>query len=219
MSIPKQIFQTFKNTNLSWITQYHIARLKRMNPEYAYHFYDDQMILGFLKNEFPPEYVQAYNRLMIGAGKADFFRYAILYKKGGVYLDLDAKVIKPFRDFVLDSDEAIISNEIDNSLFVQWALFFTPGHPFLEKTLKNVIINIQERTYPNNIHATTGPPPFSNAIRECLKNSPSASYRVMGMYYNGVIKEKYKLAKLAIYKNKKNHWKKLQLRQEVISNA
>lgn len=219
MPIPKQIFQTFKSKKLSWITKYQVGRLKRMNPEYAYHFYDDEMILDFLKNEFPPKYLQAYNRLTIGAGKADFFRYAILYKKGGIYLDLDAKVIKPFREFVFDDDEAIISNEIDKNLFVQWALFFTPNHPFLEKTLKNVIVNIEERRYPNNSHATTGPPPFSNAIDDCLKENPAISYRLMGMYYNGTMKEKYKFAKIALYRNKRNHWRKLQLQREVISNT
>ncbi|HET8572693.1 MAG TPA: glycosyltransferase [Edaphocola sp.] len=218
MPIPKQIFQTFRSRQLPWITMYHIARLKRLNPEYAYHFYDDEMILEFLENEFPSEYLRAYNRLTIGAGKADFFRYAVLYKKGGVYLDLDVKVVKPFREFVLDSDQAIISNEIDKRLFVQWAMFFVPGHPFLEKTLENIIINIQERRYPNNIHATTGPVPFSDAIRGCLGSEPHTPYRLMGVYYNGVMKEKYKLAKIAIYKHKKNHWKKLQLRQEVVSH-
>lgn len=218
MPIPKQIFQTFRNKKLSWLTMYHIARLKRLNPEYAYYFYDDEMILEFLENEFPPEYLQAYNRLTIGAGKADFFRYAILYKKGGVYLDLDVKVIKPFRRFVLDDDQAIISNEIDKTLFVQWAMFFAPGHPFLKRTLENLIINIQERRYPHNIHATTGPVPFSDAIRECLKNNPNTPHRLMGMYYKGFMKEKYKLAKIVIYKNKKKHWKKLQLRQEVVSD-
>lgn len=219
MPIPKQIFQTFKTKKLPWITQYHIARLKHLNPEYDYHFYDDVMITEFLKKEFPAEYLQAYNRLTIGAGKADFFRYAILYKKGGIYLDLDVKVLRPFREFVLDDDTAIISNEIDKDLFVQWALFFVPGHPFLEKTLENVIINIQERRYPNNSHATTGPPPFSDAIRETLKSNPGILYRTMGLYYDGVMKEKYKLAKIVLYKNKQNHWKKLQLRQEVVTNV
>ena len=219
MPIPKQIFQTFKNANLSWIVKYHIARLKRLNPEYAYYFYDDEMILKFLEDEFPAEYLQAYKRLTIGASKADFFRYAILYKKGGAYIDLDVKIVKPFRAFVLDDDEAIISNEIDKNLFVQWALFFSPGHPFLKKTLENIITNIQEQRYPNDCHATTGPPPFSDAIRECIKINPETPYRLMGMYYEGMMKEKYKLAKLAIYKKRKNHWKKLQLRQKVISDA
>jgi mannosyltransferase OCH1-like enzyme len=217
MAIPKQIFQTFKTKKLHWLTQYHVARLKCLNPEYDYHFYDDTMILEFLKKEFPPEYLQAYNRLTIGASKADFFRYAILYKKGGIYLDLDVKVLRPFRAFVLDNDAAIISNEIDRNLFVQWALFFEPGHPFLEKTLKNVLLNIQERRYPDNCHATTGPPPFSDAIRTTLSSNPGIPYRTMGLYYDGVMKEKYKLAKVAIYKNKRNHWKKQQLRQEVVT--
>lgn len=219
MSIPKQIYQTYKNDKFSCIVKYHIKRLKRMNPEYSYNFYDDTMVVEFLKDEFPVEYLQAYNRLTIGASKADFFRYAILYKRGGIYLDLDVKVIKPFREFVLPTDKAIISNEIDKNLFVQWALFFAPHHPFLEKTLKNVLININERRFPNDVHLTTGPTPYSNAIKDCLTDHQSIPYRLMGMYYDGKMKEKYKLAKIAIYGNKKYHWRSLQTKQDVVDKG
>jgi mannosyltransferase OCH1-like enzyme len=82
MAIPKQIFQTFKTDKLPWLTRFHIKRMLKKNPEYQYHFYDDKRITEFFKDEFPPEYLKAYNRLTIGAAKADFFRYAILYKKG-----------------------------------------------------------------------------------------------------------------------------------------
>ena len=81
MAIPKQIFQTFKTAQLPWITKFHIKKMLKKNPEYEYHFYDDERVQKFFKEEFPPEYSKAYNRLTIGAAKADFFRYAILYKK------------------------------------------------------------------------------------------------------------------------------------------
>lgn len=217
MPIPKQIFQTFKTKKLSWITRYHVARLKRMNPEYEYHFYDDEMIIDFFKEEFPPEYLKAYQRITIGAAKADFFRYAVLYKKGGIYLDLDAKLIKPFRKFIFDDDEAVLSHEINDRYFVQWALMFAPGHPFLKKTLEMALDNIQQRRYPRDGHASTGPTVFSNAIRACLQENENIPYRLYGVYYNKDIREKYMLAKLALYRNKKNHWKKLQLQQDVIS--
>jgi len=81
MAVPKQIFQTFKSKKLPWITKLHIWNMKRKNPEYCYFFYDDNDIQKFITNEFPPEYIESYNKLTIGAAKADFFRYAILYKK------------------------------------------------------------------------------------------------------------------------------------------
>ena len=88
MAIPKQIFQTFKSEKLPWLTRMHIKRMLRRNREYTYHFYDDERIEKFLLEEFPREYYVAYKSLTVGAAKADFFRYAILYKKGGIYSHL-----------------------------------------------------------------------------------------------------------------------------------
>ena len=168
MAIPKQIFQIFKSEKLPWLTRMHIKRMLRRNREYTYHFYDDERIEKFLLEEFPREYYVAYKSLTVGAAKADFFRYAILYKKGGIYLDIDCKLISRFRDFVKDSDEAIISIENNGNLYTQWALIFDVGHPFLKRTLELCLINIFEHRYPHDVHQTTGPTVFTHAIKEVL---------------------------------------------------
>ena len=168
MAIPKQIFQIFKSEKLPWLTRMHIKRMLRRNREYTYHFYDDERIEKFLLEEFPREYYVAYKSLTVGAAKADFFRYAILYKKGGIYLDIDCKLISRFRDFVKDSDEAIISIENNGDLYTQWALIFDVGHPFLKRTLELCLINIFEHRYPHDVHQTTGPTVFTHAIKEVL---------------------------------------------------
>lgn len=216
MAIPKQIFQTFKSEKLPWLTRMHIKRMLRRNREYTYHFYDDERIEKFLLEEFPREYYVAYKSLTVGAAKADFFRYAILYKKGGIYLDIDCKLISRFRDFVKDSDEAIISIENNGNLYTQWALIFDVGHPFLKRTLELCLINIFEHRYPHDVHQTTGPTVFTHAINEVLQLDPNTPYREMGMEYEGHIDDKYKLAKFFLYKDRKEHWKKQQLSQDII---
>ena len=42
----------------------------------------------FIKNEYPPDVLMAYDRLIPTAFKADLWRYCVLYKYGGVYLDV-----------------------------------------------------------------------------------------------------------------------------------
>lgn len=136
MAIPKQIFQTFKTKKLPLLTRLHIWNMKRKNPEYLYFFYDDDDIEQFLSEEFPPQYINCYHRLTIGAAKADFFRYAILYKKGGIYLDVDSAITKPLRKLIQEKDEAIISVERHENLYVQWALIFSKNHPFFKKNIR-----------------------------------------------------------------------------------
>ena len=136
--------------------------------------------------------------------------------KGGIYLDIDCKLISRFRDFVKDSDEAIISIENNGNLYTQWALIFDVGHPFLKRTLELCLINIFEHRYPHDVHQTTGPTVFTHAIKEVLQLDPNTPYREMGMEYEGHIDDKYKLAKFFLYKDRKEHWKKQQLSQDII---
>ena len=217
MSIPKQIFQTFKTKKLPWLTRLHIYNFRRKNPDYDYFLYDDNDIQVFFKEEFPEEYLKAYNRLTIGAAKADFFRYAILYKKGGVYLDVDSGISKSLKKLIKDDDVALISKERHEGLFVQWALIFEKEHPFLKKTLELALDNIQTHRFPHDVHATTGPTVFSNAIRACIKENPDVSYRVFdGIEFRGFLKFKYKLGKFFLYSKKSEHWKRKQLTQDII---
>jgi mannosyltransferase OCH1-like enzyme len=215
MSIPKIIHQTFKSSKLPFLTRWHISRFRKKNPAYAYEFYDDARINVFLQKEFGSEVFELYSRLNIGAAKADFFRYAVLYKKGGIYVDIDSGINSSLDDFIRADDVAIITREGDPSLYAQWALIYSPGHPFLEKTIGMVLDNIRQNKYPHDVHRMTGPTVYTLAIDECLKNDPQIPHRVLGTDYNGYLKVKYKLGKFFLYE-KGDHWKKKQLTTPVL---
>lgn len=208
MPIPKTIFQTYKTAKLPALTRWHVGRLKSRNPQYDYQFYDDARIEAFLEEEYGRDVYDAYKRINIGAAKADFFRYAILYKKGGVYLDIDSLILAKLEDFLLPGDSAVISLESNNRFFIQYALFFEAGHPFLQKTLELVMNNIRENKHPYHVHQMTGPSVYSLAIRDCLQKSPNIPYRQIGMNYDAKVKFSYRMSKFFLYGlSRKNHWK------------
>lgn len=221
MAIPKTIVQTFYTSKLPFLTQWHIKRLKKRNPEYDYQFYDDIRIDNFLKDEFGQEIFDLYKEINIGAAKADFFRYAFLFKKGGVYLDIDSLIVKKLDDFILPNDVAIISLESHLECYVQWALIFEAGHPFLKKTLEIVINNLKENKYPNDVHRMTGPTAYTVAINECINESSTIQYRQLGVDYDHMLKFSYPMSKFFLYGlSRKNHWKKqLTTRTVLIDNA
>lgn len=214
MPIPKIIHQTFKSANLPFLTRWHISQFRKKNPEYAYEFYDDQRIERFISQEFDHETLNLYQKLNIGAAKADFFRYAVLLKNGGVYLDIDSLINGKLDDFILPTDVAIISSENNPGLLVQWALFFEPGHPFLKKTLELVLDNIRNNTYPHDVHKMTGPSVYTQAVNYCINADPNILYRRLGVDYNGHLKFKYALSKILYPKG--DHWKKMQLTKPVL---
>lgn len=217
MPIPKIVHQTFKTAKLPLLTRWHISRFRKMNPHYAYEFYDDKRIEQFLEQEFDPELLSLYKRINIGAAKADFFRYAVLYKKGGVYVDIDSSINSSLDEFIKPDDSAIITHEGDASLFAQWALIYSPGHPFLKKTIEMVLENIRENKYPHNVHKMTGPSVYTEAIKAALKEEPTIPHRILGTDYDGYLKVKYKFGKFFLYK-KGHHWKRHQLTTPVLKD-
>lgn len=219
MAIPKIIHQTFKTSELPLLTRWHISRLKKRNPEYCYEFYDDQRVEKFIFEEFGQEVFQLYKRINIGAAKADFFRYAVLLKKGGIYLDIDCHVKSRLNSFIKTDDVAVLSPEKDPTFFVQWAMIYDAGHPFLFKTMEMVLENIRQNKYPHDVHKMTGPTVYSQAIRRCLEVNPDIPYRSFGLEYDHHLRDKYKLAKFFLYEKKSEHWKKLQLTSTVLKTG
>ena len=208
MAIPKTIYQTFKTERLPLLTRWHIHSMRRRNPEYDYQFYSDERIHDFIQAEWGNDVFRLYQRIQIGAAKADFFRYAILYKKGGVYLDIDSLNKKKLSDLIQVGDSAIISLEKHQECFAQWALIFEAGHPFLEKTMEIVLDNLKNSRYPRDVHRMTGPGAFTLAIQACLAKSQTIPYREVGVDYDGFFQFHYRFSKFFLYGiQRKEHWR------------
>ena len=60
----------------------------RVGDDCVYYLYNDADCRAFIRSAFPPDVVAAYDRLIPTAFKADLWRYCVLYKFGGVYLDI-----------------------------------------------------------------------------------------------------------------------------------
>lgn len=220
MAIPKVIYQTFKTKDIPWLTKWYIRRFMKKNAEYVYEFYDDQRIDDFFKESFDARTYQAYRKLQIGAAKADFFRYAILYKKGGVYLDLDSNILVSLDKYLKEDDSAVITREgWNHSFFAQWALIFDKNHPFLGKVIDYLVENIEQNKFPHDVHSMTGPAVYTRAINDVIALKTEVSYRIVPDDYEPMMKFKYKLGKILIYRNKSNHWKKLQQRIPVVQEG
>lgn len=214
MAISKIIYQTYKTSNLPLLAKWHISLLKRNNPEYQYEFYDDDRVNAFIEEAYGADIFKAYKRIRIGAAKADFFRYAVLLKQGGVYLDIDSAIKGKLSSFIQAKDKAIISAERNPGMYVQWALVYEANYPFLVRTLEIVLENIATNKYPNDVHQMTGPSAYSLAIRECIQKDPSVPHRVLGVDYEGHLQFKYVFS--SWLSKKSEHWKKTQVHTPVL---
>lgn len=232
--IEKNIFQSWCTKELHPMVQEKIDTFKKMNSEYSYYLYDDNDMDNFVNENFSGEIVECYNKLNIIVAKVDFWRYLVLYKYGGIYLDMDSNIEKSLNELINDEDEAIITAEGCPGLYVQWALIFSKNHPILKKTIDLICFNIKNNSYPNDIHKTTGPSVYSKAINEIhielfndtinhkdiehetdiTYKSNNISYRLYGLDYNSYFNFKHEFTNL-LYNNKKN-WRQEQREKPLI---
>ena len=155
--IPKVIHQTFYTYGMEAEYADIALALRRRNEEYSYRFYDDYDALKVLKKherELPPYTVDTFRRVVdvMGAVKADLFRYAVLYIYGGVYLDLDSTLKRPIDSMIKDCDRYICIKQkvFGHDGCVQQFMMSSAGHSLMYNALNMSIYNLRACTFSNN---------------------------------------------------------------------
>ena len=154
--IPLNIFQTWHTKNLPTIMNYASNMIKYNNPEFNYYLFDDEDCRNFIKENFDNSVLNAYDSLIPGAYKADLWRYCVLYKKGGIYLDIKYIPENNFKfmnliekeHFVLDADR----NGVYNALMV-----CLPGNTKLLACINKIVENVRNKFYGLTPLDPTGP--------------------------------------------------------------
>jgi len=156
--IPHNLFQTWSSKNLppkmKEVVEYNMI----MNPEITFYLYDDNDCRDFIKANFDSSVLDAFDCLKPGAYKADLWRYCVLYKYGGVYMDIKFKCLRKLKDImtgnfvVMDRPEWFRSIGIYNAFMI-----FNKEHPFLLKAIEKTVSNVQKRKYGYNDLYPTGP--------------------------------------------------------------
>lgn len=169
--IENNVFQTWKTQNLPNKIEKILIKNRELNPEHEFIIYTDEQTYDFVNSNFSGEIFDAFSKLKHPVARADFWRYLILYKYGGCYLDIDSKFNNSINDFVNNNDEALISAEKNPNNYVQWALFYKKEHPILMRTVELIISNINKGLFKNNIESLTGPKIYAESIKEYYKFS------------------------------------------------
>lgn len=189
--IPKNIYQTFSSYNLPDEIIEIINNNKKTCPGYNFFFYNDSECETFIKENFKEQVYKAYISIndCYGAMKADFWRYCILFKKGGIYLDIKSSILPSFNDLIQPDDLCLLDQlrcfetwRINAPTHEQWVLIFAPRHPYLLEIIKTMVSNILCKYSPSipgisvlnskqKILHVTGPDMFTKNITKYLRNN------------------------------------------------
>jgi len=168
MPIPKIIYQTWKTKQLHPNCVAIRDSIQALHPDYEMKLYDDADMEAFIKDNYNDTIYKCYKKLKVGASKADLWRYCILYKYGGVYLDMDATIVRSLDEIIKEDDQCIITREGNPGIFNNWIMMFEKEHPILKSTIQNCCYNILRKT-TMLISDLTGPSgPFTKAVNDIM---------------------------------------------------
>lgn len=133
--IPKTIIQTMTNTDkLPAAMLEASSSWKKENPSYEYALFSGDDRIEFIKNFYDKEILAMYFAMSHNSFKADLFRMCYLYKKGGIYVDIDLACNKSV-DTIIKEDRDIVAG-IANNQINMGMLITAPESPIFEHILE-----------------------------------------------------------------------------------
>jgi hypothetical protein len=185
-----------------WRHSFFTGCRKLKNPGYSWTLAVDEEVIDALRHESTGLRDTVDMLLERGAPKvmlADIWRYAVLYKHGGVYADVDTVSRKPVDSWLppaapapqlagderasaaysgLSMDQCAIIIAMENDVhFCQWTLASIPGHPILGRVLELIVERAKDfprvQTADNMVDWYTGMDVFSQGIADVLGLDPS----------------------------------------------
>lgn len=169
-AIPRVVWQTYKTRQLPNMAALFANTWRTTNPEWSVRLFDDADARRFISMHFGALHVEVFDSYPIGVMRADFWRYCVLFKEGGVYADVDTLSEQPIESWLMGGSRGLVVG-VENELhLVQWVLAAKPNHP----ALAAVIVEVMRRaTEPrcraggfvaHSVHHCTGPAVFTDAV-------------------------------------------------------
>ena len=154
--IPLKIYQTWYTKILPPKMLQTINSIKLNNPCFTHYLYDDNECREFIKTHFDINILNAFDKLIPGAYKADLWRYCVLYINGGIYLDVKYKPVKNFKLINLTEKEHFVIDR-DNYGIYNALMVTVPKNNYLLTAIKMIVQNVNSNFYGSNCLEPTGP--------------------------------------------------------------
>lgn len=209
--IPPNIFQTWHSKTLPPLMYRAVQKLRKDNPMFKYYLYDDVDCREFIENNYQKEVLDAYDSLIPGAYKADLWRYCILYKYGGIYLDIKYIPVKRFNLINLTEKEYFCL-DMDNTNIYNAIIVSFPGNETLYKAIQQIVTNVKNKNYGNSALDPTGPGLLANYFTQEEKNNFELKHKIhfSADYRYILLNGYYVFQSYPGYINEHNHFKKVE---------
>ena len=164
--IPPVIYRTWSTHELPMPFQQAWNFTQENNPKYTQYLFTDGDMNAFMRKYYLKHPIwgnrvfNAFHSInpMYGTARADLFRYALLFQKGGVYMDAKSAA-KNISAIVRRTDGFVTAHWPYLSIvrfwsfvhlrkikgeYQQWWLASTPRHPVMKRVINKTLLNIEQ---------------------------------------------------------------------------
>ena len=170
--VPLVIYQSWHSNQVPLKMQDTIYALLKMNPEFDYYLYSDEKSREFIKENFDKEVLDAFDLLKPGAYKSDLWRYCVLYKKGGVYLDIKYYSLVPLISIIKTNPVIFVRDipiniTLQNNILFYNAFMVSPSNNLVFKdSINEIVKNCKLKLYKSGPLDITGPGCIVNFVKK-----------------------------------------------------
>jgi predicted O-methyltransferase YrrM len=157
-SWPKKIFQLWHSS--TDVTDQMILRtevLKTQHPDFEYELFFLDSAREFIRENFETKVLTAFDSIIPFAFKSDLWRYCILYKYGGIYLDMKYECTNEFRFSHLNPTQEYYVFDVNKFSIYNGFIVAKPNNPIFLHTINQIVKYTRERYYGENDLVVTGP--------------------------------------------------------------
>ena len=131
---------------------------RQLHPSWNYITWNERTMRDFVRQEMP-ELLETYDTYPSWIQRCDAFRYVVLYRMGGVYLDMDTNCLASLETFI-KGKHCIVNQPWSNHFMAA-----EPGHPLFKKCVDN----LARHKGSSNVWNSTGPA----FLQKCYDELPS----------------------------------------------
>jgi mannosyltransferase OCH1-like enzyme len=160
-SVPLEIYQTWYTKDLPPGMMQSVIKLRKDNPQFKYNLFDDDDCKNFIKEHFGIKVYDAFENLIPGAYKADLWRYCILFKNGGIYVDIKFHTNNFNLKQLIDNDYFVKDRgghwEKDKIGIYNGFMIAKPKNQLFLKCISEIVENVHAGNMGLNALYPTGP--------------------------------------------------------------
>lgn len=167
---PKVIFQLWhspEDVSIQMIQR--TEELKTQHPDFYYQLFFLDTAREFIRENFESKVLVAFDSIIPFAFKSDLWRYCMLYKYGGIYLDMKYECTNGFRFSQLDTTQEYYVFDVNRDSIYNGFIVAKPNNRIFLHTINQIVKHTRERFYGENDLVVTGPGLLGQMVPDKIK--------------------------------------------------